>query len=166
MNIFILDSNPVIAAQYHADIHLNKMILESAQMLSTTAATLLNNGNQIEGLYKPTHVNHPCNVWLRDSWRNCVWLYGLVTYLEIERKNRFNSKTHKSIQVIDNAMEQLNTCFEFITIEQTPFATAVPDWIKKLPLSPIEKYHHAYRFKRDLGLQMKWTNREVPFFMQ
>jgi len=33
MNIFILDNNPKLAAQYHCDKHCVKMILESAQLL-------------------------------------------------------------------------------------------------------------------------------------
>lgn len=33
MNIFMLDSNPELAAQYHYDTHIVKMILESAQIL-------------------------------------------------------------------------------------------------------------------------------------
>ena len=33
MNIFLLDKDPKIAAQYHCDKHVVKMILESAQML-------------------------------------------------------------------------------------------------------------------------------------
>jgi len=35
MNIFILDTDPKLCAQYHCDAHVNKMILESAQMLAT-----------------------------------------------------------------------------------------------------------------------------------
>ena len=35
MNIFILDNDPVIAAQMQCDKHVVKMIVESAQMLST-----------------------------------------------------------------------------------------------------------------------------------
>ena len=35
MNIFYLDSDPRIAAKYHCDKHVVKMILESGQMLST-----------------------------------------------------------------------------------------------------------------------------------
>ena len=35
MNIFYLDKDPVIAAQMMCDKHVVKMILESAQMLST-----------------------------------------------------------------------------------------------------------------------------------
>jgi hypothetical protein len=35
MNIFILDKDPVLAAQLQCDKHVVKMIVESAQMLST-----------------------------------------------------------------------------------------------------------------------------------
>lgn len=35
MNIFVLDENPQIAARYHVDKHVVKMILESAQLLAT-----------------------------------------------------------------------------------------------------------------------------------
>lgn len=35
MNIFFLDKNPARAAEYHGDKHVVKMILETAQMLST-----------------------------------------------------------------------------------------------------------------------------------
>ena len=35
MNIFVLDKDPVVAAQMLCDKHVSKMIVESAQMLST-----------------------------------------------------------------------------------------------------------------------------------
>ena len=35
MNIFILDNNPIKAAQQQCDKHVVKMIVESGQMLST-----------------------------------------------------------------------------------------------------------------------------------
>ena len=35
MNIFVLDEDPTIAAQMQCDKHVVKMIVESAQMLST-----------------------------------------------------------------------------------------------------------------------------------
>ena len=40
MNIFYLDRDPVIAAQMMCDKHVVKMILESAQMLSTAHRVL------------------------------------------------------------------------------------------------------------------------------
>ena len=33
MNIFFLDENPTLSAKYHADKHVFKMILETAQLL-------------------------------------------------------------------------------------------------------------------------------------
>ena len=40
MNIFVLDSNPKIAAQMHLDKHVVKMIIEYAQLLSTAQRLL------------------------------------------------------------------------------------------------------------------------------
>ena len=40
MNIFYLDQNPEIAAQYACDKHIVKMILETAQLLSTAHRVL------------------------------------------------------------------------------------------------------------------------------
>ena len=40
MNIFFLDKDPIIAAQYHCDKHCVKMILEYAQLLSTAHRVL------------------------------------------------------------------------------------------------------------------------------
>jgi hypothetical protein len=50
MNIFVLDKNPKIAAVMHCDKHVPKMILETAQMLST--AHRVYETAQAEGLYK------------------------------------------------------------------------------------------------------------------
>jgi hypothetical protein len=35
MNIFALDESPMFAAQFHCDKHVVKMVLETAQILST-----------------------------------------------------------------------------------------------------------------------------------
>ena len=35
MNIFFLDTDPKTSASYHCDKHVVKMIIESAQLLST-----------------------------------------------------------------------------------------------------------------------------------
>ena len=58
MNIFILDKNPKLAAAMHCDKHVPKMILETAQMLST--AHRVYDTPQAENLYKQAHLNHPC----------------------------------------------------------------------------------------------------------
>ena len=48
MNIFVLDKHPVIAASMQCDKHVVKMVLETAQILSTVAR---NNG--IDHGYRP-----------------------------------------------------------------------------------------------------------------
>lgn len=68
MNIFVLDYNPKLAAQYHCDKHVVKMILESTQIVCSVANEL-----GIETPYETTHYNHPCTVWARES-RNVLEL--------------------------------------------------------------------------------------------
>ena len=61
MNIFFLDKDPIIAAQYHCDKHCVKMILESAQLLST-AHRVLDEDDAHPDLYKVAHKNHPSTI--------------------------------------------------------------------------------------------------------
>ena len=50
MNIFVLDEDPVVAATMSCDKHVVKMILETAQMLSTVA-----HSHGHEAPYRATH---------------------------------------------------------------------------------------------------------------
>ena len=82
MNIFYLDEDPILAAQMHCDKHVVKMILESAQLLSTAHRLL--DGNKLadeRGLYKATHINHPSSIWVRKSSENYYWLWNLYDQL-------------------------------------------------------------------------------------
>ena len=72
MNIFVLDDDPKTCAMYHCDKHVVKMILETAQMICTTHHLIGSYDYDIP--YKSTHINHPCNRWLRDSVENYNWL--------------------------------------------------------------------------------------------
>ena len=92
MNIFYLHQDPKVCAQWAVDSHCVKMILESAQLLSTAHRVLdgvqyidTSSGRKIkrwkldddrEGiLYSATHVNHPCAVWARESNNKYGWLW-------------------------------------------------------------------------------------------
>ena len=89
MNIFYLDQNPRICAEMHLDKHVVKMILEYAQLLSTAHRVLdgeeyfdmtingrkikrwrMSNSYMENGLMKASHINHPSNIWLRQSKQN------------------------------------------------------------------------------------------------
>ena len=63
MNIFVTDSCPVQSAREQCDKHCVKMVLESAQMLSTAWRVFDNERAEKENLYKQAHLNHPCSLW-------------------------------------------------------------------------------------------------------
>ena len=121
MNIFILDKDPKVCASYHCDKHVVKMILESAQMMCTAL--------HIRGLsapYKPTHVKHPCTIWVSESFANFNWLRSLAKHLNYEYKLRYNSSVnHKSYDVIKSLPH-----YDSAADELTEFAQAMPDAYK------------------------------------
>jgi hypothetical protein len=94
MNIFYLHEEPAVAAAWHCDKHCVKMILETAQILSTAHHVLDGEDIQIEGLYKSTHVNHPSTVWARSGLENYKWLHRLLDELCYQYTKRYK-KVHK-----------------------------------------------------------------------
>ncbi len=102
MNIFYLDSNPKLAAQYHCDKH-QKMILESAQLLST--AHRETDSPWADQVYKSTHKQHPSALWARSSQEHYSWLYELFRELAEEffkRRNRFHASWTKLSPILRN----------------------------------------------------------------
>jgi hypothetical protein len=71
MNIFASSDCPIESARFLDNKRVIKMILESAQMLST--AIIFHGGI---APYKRTHVNHPCSIWTRQNRANYLWLYN------------------------------------------------------------------------------------------
>ena len=103
MNIFYLDRDPQIAAQMMCDKHVVKMILESAQMLSTAHRVCGGAGRawiKRVGLYKMTHRNHPSTIWARYSFDHYVWLYKHMVALMKEYTYRYG-KHHKTERLIE-----------------------------------------------------------------
>ena len=102
MNIFYLDPDPKICASLHCDKHVVKMILETAQLLST--AHHMSNSKLAQFMYAKTHVNHPSSIWARSSKANYNWLVLLFKNLCKEYTNRYN-KTHKTYREYNNFLE-------------------------------------------------------------
>jgi hypothetical protein len=100
MNIFYLDRDPEIAAQMMCDKHVVKMILESAQMLSTAHRVL--DGDEYAdrvGLYKMAHKNHPSTIWVRTNSKNYEWLWEHMDALMKEYTYRYG-KHHATERLI------------------------------------------------------------------
>jgi hypothetical protein len=90
MNIFVTSPCPIESAKFLDDKRVIKMILESAQMLSTAI-----NERGGSAPYRSTHKNHPANVWARTTRSNWIWLFNHFEALSDEYYRRFN-KVHKS----------------------------------------------------------------------
>ena len=91
MNIFALHLDPKIAANHHCDKHVVKMIVESAQMISTIFDKY---GERKSWMYKPCFQHHPCTIWAGVSRRNLIWLVDLGYHLCLEYNHRYG-KIHK-----------------------------------------------------------------------
>ena len=93
MNIFYLDECPRLAARYHCDKHVVKMLLETAQLLCSVFP-------QGDAPYRRTHYNHPSSVWVRSSSEAYAWAVALGKALSSEYTQRYG-KVHKSAAVIE-----------------------------------------------------------------
>jgi hypothetical protein len=165
MNIFILDENPSIAAQLHCNKHVVKMITETVQMLSTCWKVLDNSQNENPILYKITHVNHPCNVWLRNSSANVKWTLELLESLIAEYDFRYNKpdKFQNARTIHKYCSEHLlDIVHLFPKNDLTPFAQALPDQYKNS--NAVIAYQSYY--KGDKAEIATWTSRNIPEFMK
>lgn len=159
MNIFVLDLNPEIAAKYHNDKHVVKMILESTQMLSNAyydnnkkiiEPEILKSFPRLEGFYKPAHWNHPCSVWARENLDNWLWLFDLSVNLCQEYNSRYK-KVHKCEQILKWMKKNIPP----LTLNGlTDFAQAMP---KKYNSKHIVKAYRNYYIgeKRNIA---QWKN--------
>ena len=117
MNIFVLDENPRVAAELQCDKHVVKMATEYMQMLCTAHRVIDGDeytdrtpkGRRIKRwrhfsdrkeqvLYKATHVNHPSNVWLRESTQHYNWFYQLWYWTAQEYQKRYG-KEHATVHI-------------------------------------------------------------------
>jgi len=147
MNIFVLDENPYLAAKYHCDKHVVKMILETAQILSTV---MDKKGKWQSWMYKPTHRNHPCVIWAEDE-TNFAWLSWLGMFLCYEYHTRYD-KFHKTKDIL----QQFNEGVELRTPRE--FVLCMPDECKIG--DAIESYRNYYMtHKRNIAI---WKNGAIP----
>jgi hypothetical protein len=167
MNIFVLDKDPVAAAQSMCNLHINKMVLESAQMLTNC---FLNNDLETAPqtysgtVRKYSHWNHPSSVWTRDTSGNMLWLLEHTIALEQERLFRgYNPHFVSSfIEWVSNNHGKAQVSTGNLT--EFPIAISAAQNCRHHPAfessSVVEKYRLYYIC--DKAAFAKWTRREVP----
>jgi hypothetical protein len=175
MNIFYLDKDPKLAAQYHCDKHVVKMILESAQLLSTAHRVLdgelghyISLGNRKLKqwtlsdwretlLYKTAHYNHPCAVWVRKSSENYKWLYELFKELCIEYYNRYN-KEHASYSKLMDALSYLPDNIPRDRFTEPPQAMDLYPQCK-VPGDTVQAYRNYYKEIKSEIAEWRYTTK-------
>ena len=155
MNIFYLHRDPREAARLQCDRHVVKMILETAQLLSTAH-------NEIDGeqvAYKSTHKNHPSAVWARESVENYQWLYRHLEALGSEYKQRYG-RVHKTIQTHSQTLTEPPRGISRVGFTDPP--QCMPDECKNS--DTVVAYQTYYNHKADdwekRGIPMKWYGQE------
>ena len=185
MNIFVLDTDPVTAAQQQCDKHVVKMIVESAQMLSTAHRLLdgnvqvkekyvrgslparwrkvrvwnLDNPTMENTLYLVAHAKHPCTLWTMESSCNYEWHYQHFIALCDEYTYRYE-KVHATDTKLRHLLKQ-----HPINIPKggmTQFALAMkahPECM--FTDNPVKSYRMFYETKKD-RFKMVWSKRNTP----
>jgi len=175
MNIFYVHPDPHIAARNLVDRHVIKMILETAQLLSTAHRIL--DGEEYVGqsasgrkarrwrlpddretiIYSATHINHPSAVWCRENKENYKWLFEHFVGLLQEYNYRYE-KIHKCAETkFVEALSRVPNNMKLAT-----FTDPTPAMAEEYIISndSLENYRNYYRQgKTHLH---KWTKRNPP----
>ena len=173
MNIFYLHEDPIQNIKWHVDKHVVKMATEYAQLLSTAHRYLdgdmyidkTANGRNIKRwklsddresvLYKASHVNHPCNVWVRESKSNYRLMYRIYVACLAEYTYRYG-KIHGASKP---SLHLLRTPNNIKDIGLTQLPQAMPEECK-VKNDPIQGYKNYYiNYKNGFA---NWKNRTKP----
>ena len=186
MNIFVVDADPIKAAQSLCDVHVVKMIVESCQLLSTQDRL----AGHTEGRYKMTHVNHPCRKCLENCF-NRAWLSLHLEGLLKEYTYRYG-KEHKCQPLYDALWKvksvlvpPLCILIEGPSIDHlvrckvaywTNFPQCMPDEYKVAPAiatcisgrirDVVIAYRNYYRYKAKALKRFTYTKREPPEWLE
>ena len=159
MNIFVLDTDPEVAAEYNCDKHVVKMVLELFQQLGSAVirhgATpeqmpLTSKGTPLKGGYH----NHPCTKWCGETRENFKWAGKHAIGLCKAYTKRYN-KTHSCQKGIEKLLN-MDNLIPASTL--TIFAQAMPDEYKNE--DAVKAYRSYYLGeKREFA---KWKDGNVP----
>jgi hypothetical protein len=171
MNIFVTDPDPVISAQTLCDKHVVKMVLESAQMLSTAwrepndlrSSEFSSKYADEHGLYKTAHPNHPCSIWVRQARENYKWLYRHFVALCDEYTHRYG-KSHASARLKGPLMWRPFRSSALLDAIEEPygFVLAMPDEYKSDDVFDsyrnylINEKQHFAKWEKDPSRKPTW----------
>lgn len=156
MNIFVVHKDPIEAARALCDIHVNKMIVEGMQMLTTA---LKQSGflapNELpfrkDGITRYSgnaHPHHPCTKWVGERMHhtyarcpNYSWLYFHTEELLRQYNFRYG-KTHGCFDAFKSLPKG-----SYVALEDVQnFVQAMPDEFK-IEDDSVKAYRQFYHTK-------------------
>lgn len=147
MNIFVTSNCPIESAKFLDDKRCQKMVLETAQLLSTALRV---NGYKGNDVYKIAHLNHPSSVWTRTTQGNYKWLLEHFRAL-CNEYNRRTGKNHAS----SNLLPIFEANIELIPVgEQMPFSNNARNLTKGVDFTHESDVTLAYQ----LYLSERWES--------
>lgn len=160
MNIFVTDPSPILSAEALDDKRVNKMILESTQLLCNALRFY---GCDENWLYKPTHKNHPCSVWAKENNKNWIWLYDHTGDLFDEFcKIKLREKDHGCYSVWYKLLDHYNYIPK--SNFMTPFAQCITPYEGMIDHGNVyDNYKHymVHKWNNDKR-KPTWGNRNLP----
>ena len=165
MNIFFIDRDPVLIAQWAIDAHVNKMVFESAQMLTAAHSPIR---QPSFGYPFPLSVfSHPCTQWVRANKLHYEFLYTLMLcyaheYTYRYRKDHYIIRTgiHKQLVSLPHNIPKDVAWYD------PPIA--MPDDYKiddDVVASYRNYYNIAKRYNKNGKPMHKWKNRNKPWWI-
>lgn len=160
MNIFATHVSPIKSAEWLDDRRVIKMLLETAQLLST-ALRRHGVGNGIH--YKAAYQKHPCTIWAGDTRGNFDWLceHGLAL---CNIYTAVYGKTHNSERVIQFAYKMRR----HIPMGRRKEMADCTEFKHRTDVNIYERYRMFMCLKwleRDTK-QPTWQGRETPYWIK
>ncbi len=154
MQLFILDRDPELCAQMLSDIHLRKMCLETAQILS--GVICYQKKTPYPDMPKPYSLSHPVIKALNTPFK-INWVVQFNTQLHREYLFRFGKK---------HCYEKLTSHYNRLlpgqaTAEDWSFARVFKDF-NCSETDIVSAYREYYRFKKSLIKRWHYTKRPEP----
>jgi len=138
MNLFVLDENPTLAAQYLDDKRIGSALREVNQMMSVAL-----HQNAIEGmevgpglLCRPSHQQHPVTLWVGQTRGNFIWALAYAYACIEEWQVRYGTVHGSGLR--------------------TPY---IGTYIACIPDGPLLPFQNS---AKNVGLDMDFSDLEVP----
>jgi len=175
MNLFILDQDPVTAARYYQDLHVNKIVCEGSQILAAAYPLERLARDDCPRTQKGTprvhgFKNHPMSKWGRENINNFKWTLTHILELSKEFTYRFDER-HFTQDFIDWCYQNSPDLPDKPkTLQPQCFVTYYPHCI--VENNPVLGYHNYYNEAKasfmfgGVEKKAKWTRREVPYFFK